>query len=82
MSRNPRSGELCYSYENGNANGVDYVAANSNLGVPVARAQALEDIDCIQITSGDKNTSSVLLPAAKSRKLSSERTEPRRYVDC
>ncbi|KNA07577.1 hypothetical protein SOVF_170520 isoform A [Spinacia oleracea] len=77
MSRNPRSGELCYSYENGNANGVDYVAANSNLGVPVARAQALEDIDCIQITSGDKNTSSVLLPAAKSRKLSSERTEPR-----
>uniref|UniRef100_A0A803L4M5 Uncharacterized protein n=1 Tax=Chenopodium quinoa TaxID=63459 RepID=A0A803L4M5_CHEQI len=77
MSHNPRTGELCYSYENGNANGMDYVAANSNPGVPVARALPLEDIDCVQSTCADKMMSLTLLPAAKSRKLSSERTEPR-----
>ncbi|XP_021772504.1 polycomb group protein EMBRYONIC FLOWER 2-like isoform X1 [Chenopodium quinoa] len=77
MSLNPRTGELCYSYENGNANGMDYAAANSNPGVPVARALSLEDIDCVQSTCGDKMTSLTLLPAAKSRKLSSEQTEPR-----
>lgn len=77
MLLNPKTGESCYSYENVNANGLDYVAANSNPGAPVARAQSLEDIDCIQSTDGDKNVSLTLLPAAKSRKLSSERTDAR-----
>lgn len=80
MSHNPRIGDLCYSFDNGNVNGLDSVAAEDNPGVPVARAQSLEDIDCVQSTCGDKNMSLTLPPAAKSRKLSSERTEPRRYV--
>ncbi|XP_048499287.1 polycomb group protein EMF2B isoform X2 [Beta vulgaris subsp. vulgaris] len=77
MSHNPRIGDLCYSFDNGNVNGLDSVAAEDNPGVPVARAQSLEDIDCVQSTCGDKNMSLTLPPAAKSRKLSSERTEPR-----
>ncbi|CAO2836839.1 unnamed protein product [Amaranthus hypochondriacus] len=80
MSHNPRTGEYCYPHDNGNANGMDCAAANGNLGVPVARAHSLEDIDCIQSTCADKNTSLTLLPAAKSRKLSSDRTEPRSSI--
>ncbi|KAL2941745.1 Polycomb group protein VERNALIZATION 2 [Bienertia sinuspersici] len=75
VSHNPRTGEYCSSYENGNANGMDHVATNSNPGLPVARAQSLEDIDYAQSTWPDKNVT--LPPAAKSRKLSSERSESR-----
>ena len=68
-------GEGCF-YENGKENGVDYVAANGNPGSPVARAQSLEDIESISV---DKSLPSTLLPSTKSRKLSFERSDSKRY---
>lgn len=70
MSLNPKTGESSYSYENG----LDYVAANSIPGAPVAIAQSPEDIDCIQSIYKDKNVSLMLLPAANQESFS-ERTD-------
>lgn len=77
----PNNGELHNSriigenrcYENGKINS-DYGAANGDPGVSVARAQFLEDIESMSL---DKPMPPTLLPSAKSRKLSFERSEPK-----
>lgn len=83
-SSGPNNGDLHNSrstgegrcYENGKGNGVDYVAANGNPGAPVARAQSLDDIESISV---DKAVPPTLLPSTKSRKLSFERSDSKRY---
>ncbi|KAJ8444347.1 hypothetical protein Cgig2_019905 [Carnegiea gigantea] len=83
-SSGPNNGDLHNSrstgegrcYENGKGNGADYVAASGNPGAPVARAQSLDDIESISV---DKSVPSTLLPSTKSRKLSFERSDSKRY---
>ncbi|KAH9607105.1 hypothetical protein KSS87_005034 [Heliosperma pusillum] len=70
-------GESCCSFENAVSNGTSCVVGNGNQGVPVARAQSVEDIECSHNMSVERSLTTSLLPHAKSRKLSSDRTDSR-----
>lgn len=59
---------------------IERVASSLNVtGVPIAMAQSSVDIECVQSISGSP-TPPVALQFPKTKKLSSERLEPRKYV--
>ena len=59
---------------------IEHVASNLNVtGVPIAMAQSSVDMECVQSIPGSP-TPPVVLQFQKTKKLSSDRSEPRKYV--
>lgn len=60
---------------------IEHVASSFNgPGVPIAMAQSSVDPECVKSISGSDALAPAMLHVVKSRKLSTERSDPRKYV--